>query len=108
MMLEELGLVVDDSNPMINGLVNFLAFITLGFIPLIPYFVGYYGRKDNQTQYLWTMAIGAVELFLLGFTKAFLIGFSLGKRFLSGAEAVILAAIAVAAGYGIGKIFEHM
>ena len=68
---------------MINGVVNFLAFITLGFMPLIPYFAGYYGRKDDETHYLWTMAIGAAELFLLGFMKSYLIGLSVAKRFLS-------------------------
>lgn len=108
MMLEELGLVVDDSNPMINGLVNFLAFIFLGFMPLIPYFVGYYGRHDNTTQYLWVLAIGGVELLLLGFTKSALIGLSMGKRILSAIETLGLAAVALAAGFGIGKIFENM
>jgi hypothetical protein len=43
---------------MINGIVNFLAFILLGTIPLIPYFVGYGAYKNNSSQYLWTMAIG--------------------------------------------------
>ena len=93
---------------MINGVVNFISFVILGFLPLIPYFVGYYGKKDNETQYLWTMAIGGVELFFLGFMKSFLIGFPMWKRFFSGFESVILAAIAVAAGFGIGKIFENM
>jgi VIT1/CCC1 family predicted Fe2+/Mn2+ transporter len=54
------------------------------------------------------MAIGGVELFFLGFMKSFLIGFPMWKRFFSGFESVILAAIAVAAGFGIGKIFENM
>lgn len=90
---------------MINGLVNFLSFAILGFIPFIPFLIGYYGLKDNQTQYLWTMAIGATEVFILGFMKAYLIGLSLKKRFLSAVEIVLLAAIATAAGFGIGKIF---
>lgn len=59
MMLEELGLVVKDSNPMINGIVNSVAFMTLGFLPLIPYFISFYGVKDNTTQHLWVVAIGA-------------------------------------------------
>jgi VIT1/CCC1 family predicted Fe2+/Mn2+ transporter len=40
MMLEELGLVVDDSNPMINGLITFIAFVVMGFLPLLPYVIG--------------------------------------------------------------------
>jgi VIT1/CCC1 family predicted Fe2+/Mn2+ transporter len=45
MMLEELGLVVDDSNPKINGLITFLAFIMMGFLPLFPYIIGTGGLK---------------------------------------------------------------
>lgn len=45
---------------MINGIVNFLSFILLGTLPLIPYMVSFWAFNDNSTQYLWTMAIGAV------------------------------------------------
>lgn len=44
MMLEELGLVVDDSNPIICGIVNAITFMVLGFLPFIPYMVA----KINQ------------------------------------------------------------
>ena len=40
--------------------------------------------------------------------KAILIGLGWGRRILSAFETLILGAIAVAGGYGIGKIFEHM
>jgi VIT1/CCC1 family predicted Fe2+/Mn2+ transporter len=40
MMLEELGLVADDSSPQINGLITFAAFLVLGFLPLLPYLIG--------------------------------------------------------------------
>ena len=53
------------------------------------------------------MALGAVELFILGFAKSTLIGMHMLRRFMHGLESVTLAAIAVAAGYGIGKIFEN-
>jgi hypothetical protein len=46
MMLEELGLVVDDSNPVVNGIVNTVSFMILGFMPLIPYLAGRV-RGDN-------------------------------------------------------------
>lgn len=104
-MLEELGLVVDDSNPIIGGLINFLSFFILGFMPLIPYFLGYYAKHDNRTHYLWTIVIGGVEFVLLGYAKSALIGQSMGKRFLSAFETLLLASAALAAGYGIGKIF---
>lgn len=60
-----------------------IAFMLFGTIPLIPYFVGYGGRKDNETQYLWTMAIGGVQLFILGYVKALLIGMPLLRKFVA-------------------------
>lgn len=97
--------MVDDSNPVINGIVNTVAFMILGFIPLIPYLVAKI-RGDEEHQYIWVIAIGAVELFSLGFMKSLLIGSSIPRRLFSGFETVFFAAIAVAAGYGIGKIFD--
>ncbi len=54
------------------------------------------------------IGIGAVELFSLGYAKSTLIGSSVPRRFFSGFETVFFAAIALAAGYGIGKIFEGL
>lgn len=104
-MLFELGLVVDDTNPIINGLVNSLSYVFFGVIPLIPYFISYSGAKDNSTQHLWVLALAAVELFILGFCKALIIGMPMWKRFRSALESIALGAVAIAAGYGIGKAF---
>lgn len=96
-MLEELGLVVDDSNPFWNGVVTFLSFVLFGFIPLIPYVISYGIKKDNHTQYLLiSLILGGVELFSLGFAKAVLVGLN---RFKSGAETLLLGSLAVVLGY---------
>lgn len=47
MMLEELGLVVDDSSPFWNGVVTLISFIVFGFLPLIPYVISAGIQKDN-------------------------------------------------------------
>lgn len=75
---------------------------------MIPYFISYSGAKDNSTHHLWVIAIGGVELFILGFSKAMLIGMPLWRRFVSALESVALGAVAISIGYGIGKIFENM
>ena len=75
MMLEELGLVVDDSDPFWNGVITLLSFILFGFLPLIPYVIGYGINKDDKSQYLLiSLILGGVELFSLGFAKAVLVG----------------------------------
>ena len=47
MMLEELGLVVDDSSPFWNGVVTLISFIVFGFLSLIPYVISAGIQKDN-------------------------------------------------------------
>ncbi len=41
MMVEELGLIYDDSNPVLNAIVTFCSFVLFGTIPIFPFFVEY-------------------------------------------------------------------
>jgi vacuolar iron transporter family protein len=82
MMLEELGLVVDDSNPLTGGIITFFAFALFGLLPLIPYIIGSGIVHDETNQYtIISLIIGGIELFSLGFAKALLIGLN---KFLNG------------------------
>lgn len=75
-----------------------------GFLPLIPYVIGYGIEKDDKTQYmLISLIIGAVELFSLGFAKAVLIGL---KKIKAGLETLLLGSLAVAMGYLMGMAFD--
>lgn len=103
MMLEELGLVVDDSNPFWNGVVTLISFIAFGFLPMVPYVISAGINQDDHTQFLLIcLIIGGVELFSLGFAKAVLVG---SNKFKSGIEALVLGGLAVAVGYGMGLAF---
>jgi VIT1/CCC1 family predicted Fe2+/Mn2+ transporter len=39
MMIEELGLIESDENPIKNAVVTFLSFILFGVIPVLPFVV---------------------------------------------------------------------
>ena len=54
-----------------------------------------------------SFAIAGFMLFILGYIKSALIGLSVSHRLLSAVEMVLMAAIATAAGFGVGKIFEN-
>jgi hypothetical protein len=61
MMLEELGLVVNDSSPILGGVVTFFAFAIFGLLPMIPYIIGVGINKDENSQYMvLTIIIGAI------------------------------------------------
>lgn len=99
MMLEELGLAVDDSSPAINGAVTFVAFVVFGIFPLLPYLITQATNSPKGDLLIGSLATGGFFLFALGFTKAILLG--TGKM-LSGTLTLLLGAGAVAVGYGIG------
>jgi hypothetical protein len=59
MMLEELGLVVNDASPFKCGVVTLFAFIILGILPIIPYIVSAgFNKKSTQQQVLPSLIIG--------------------------------------------------
>ena len=103
--MEQLGLVLDDSNPIANGIVTFIAFALFEFLPLIPFIVGRNGTIDAVTYMGISIAIATVILFILGYLKSYLIGLPIYKRFISAIQMVLMAAVATAARFGIGKIF---
>lgn len=104
MMLEELGLVVEDEDVARKcGVVTLISFMILGGIPSIPYIIsaGIIGSADHQ--WVAVICIGAVELFSLGFGKAALIGLNKWK---SALEMLILGSIITAIGFAVGIPFK--
>ena len=99
MMLEELGLAVDDSSPAINGVVTLFSFIIFGLFPLLPYLIDRATHSEPQALLIGSVCTGAFFLFALGFAKAILLG---TNKLLSGGLTLILGSAAVAVGYGIG------
>jgi VIT1/CCC1 family predicted Fe2+/Mn2+ transporter len=66
-------LVVDDANPIVNGIITFIAFVVMGFLPLLPYVIGAGGLKKNDQYLLPSLLIGALQLVSLGLAKGFLL-----------------------------------
>ena len=104
MMLEELGLVVED--PIVAfkcGIVTLVAFMVLGGLPIVPYIISSAISKSSDHQTVPVVCIGIVELFSLGFAKAAMIGLN---KFKSGFETLFLGAAITAIGYGVGLLFQ--
>lgn len=69
MMLEELGIVTDDSNPMWNAIVTFISFVLFGFLPIISFVVGEIAGIDKNL-YETAIALTAFALFFIGSVKS--------------------------------------
>jgi len=104
MMVEELGLIFEDDDPWKNGVVTFLAFAIFGFVPILPYVVGEAANIDDNL-FLVSTILTIIFMFLLGIIKS---KFSHAKWYKSGAETLLIGAIAAGASYIIGYAFEGL
>ncbi len=71
MMVEELGILHSDDDPVKNAIVTFISFVLFGFMPVSPYLVVYLAGKDNGT-YIFFISGGMTMacLILLGVIKS--------------------------------------
>ena len=99
MMAEELQITDKDSNPALHGLVTFVAFVSIGFIPLIGHILGYFyeGIKDNS----FIMSI-ILTLFALIFVGILRVKVTHEKMLLSICEVTVLGGTAAAISYFVG------
>lgn len=104
MMLEELGLVVEEEDVARKcGVVTLVSFMILGGIPSLPYIISSGIIGATEQQWVAVICIGAVELFSLGFAKAAIIGLNKWK---SGLETLVLGAAITAIGFAVGIPFK--
>mmetsp|Transcript_75 Transcript_75/g.10 ORF Transcript_75/g.10 Transcript_75/m.10 type:complete len:138 (+) Transcript_75:563-976(+) len=104
MMVEELGLIADEENPVKNAIVTFLAFCLFGAIPILPYIVGII---IDSKEFLFgsSMILTAIALWSLGFIKS---KFTAKHWLKSGFETFTVGVIAAGASFLIGLAFNSL
>lgn len=104
MLMEEHGLSKTTQKPLISASVTFLAFVTVGAIPLMPYIVS---SLDKSQQFLISAFLAGAIFFAIGMFKSIALakpGFFSGIRtLLTGGAA---AALAYFTAYFIQEIFN--
>ncbi|KRX10580.1 hypothetical protein PPERSA_05400 [Pseudocohnilembus persalinus] len=103
MMVEELGLIPEEESPVKNAIITFFSFCIFGVIPILPYIIGEIGSWENNL-FWWSLGLTIVALWTLGILKSRVTQQSWVK---SGLETFIMGALAAAASYIIGYIFEQ-
>lgn len=99
MMVEELGMVKDDSSPTKNALVTFGSFAIFGFIPLATYVVSLFVPQVSQNSFLVACILTGLTLFTLGALKTRITE----KNWVySGFEMLAVGSLAAAAAYLVG------
>lgn len=99
---QEHNMEIEDKNPKVVGISSFLSFITLGFIPLIPYFMSLAGLKFNT--FKLTIVFATIGFLIIGYLKSYT---SAHGKLASVIQTIVLGAVVSGAAYGIGYWLQH-
>lgn len=94
-LAEEFHLQIDGPKPLYASLATFLAFLVVGFLPLIPFFL----LPTSSRTFLMSSAIAGIAFFGIGLMKGVIIRRSLMK---SGLETLLAGGTAAVIAYIIG------
>jgi len=94
---EEKG-VLSHLSPLKNGVVTFMAFVSVGLIPLIPFIF------SIGNMFLFSALLVAVTLFAIGSLRSI---FTHKPWFRSGIEMLVIGGIAAFVAFGVGFVIDR-
>lgn len=103
MMVEELGMLKDESNPMLNALATFASFIFAGAVPLLVYLLGLVVTIQSQTSFLIALGLSCLALFGLGAAKVLV---TERNALRSGVEMLLVGGLAAGVAYVVGALLK--
>jgi VIT1/CCC1 family predicted Fe2+/Mn2+ transporter len=105
MLQEEHGIGLDDSNPLVAGVVTFIAFIIAGSLPLVSFVVNWANPGFIQYPYVFSSVVTLLAFFCIGVMK----GRYVSQRWYSSAlETVAIGAVAASLAYGVGYFLNGL
>ncbi len=103
-MKEELCMMEDSKSPIMMGAVTYMAFISVGLIPLLVYVWDYLVYFPGNL-FLWSCVFTALAFSVIGWLKTYVNRTSHWKGVL---ETVALGALAASVAYFVGKFLEQL
>tara|TARA_R110001599_G_scaffold161642_5_gene350344 strand:- start:58376 stop:59110 length:735 start_codon:yes stop_codon:yes gene_type:complete len=104
MMKEELDMIEETKSPFQMGLVTFISFLIMGFIPLIVYVIDYTRGLDADL-FLYSSILTFVAFGAIGYAKSYVTSTS---RVRGVSETLFLGGSAAVLAYYVGVILERM
>lgn len=104
MMKEELEMTEETKSPFQMGLVTFISFLIMGFIPLIVYVIDY-GRGLDGDLFLWSSILTFITFAGIGYAKSYVTATS---RVRGVFETLFLGGSAAVLAYYVGVILEKI
>ncbi len=104
MMKEELEMSRESKSPFKMGLVTFISFLVMGFIPLIVYVIDY-TLGFSADMFLYSSVMTFAIFVLIGYAKSFVTN---SNKIRSVLETVFLGGSAAVLAYFVGDLLEKM
>ncbi|MCX6077919.1 MAG: VIT1/CCC1 transporter family protein [Chloroflexi bacterium] len=103
MMIDELGMMKDESNPLVNALVTFASFVVAGSVPMLIYLLGLAISIPRQAAFPISMILSGLALFGLGAAKVLVTKLN---PFRSGFEMLVVGGLAAGVAYIVGVLLK--
>ena len=105
MMIDELGLMEDERNPLLNGLATLIAFIVAGSVPLSVYLAGLVVYIPPEVAFPVSVALSGLALFGLGAAKVLV---THQNPFRNGLEMLLVGGLAAGVAYAVGALLKGL
>ena len=103
MMLDELGMLEDERNPLFNGIVTFTSFVIAGVVPLLIYLLGLFTHISEYFAFPASVIMSGLALFGLGAAK---VAVTKLNPIRSGFEMLIVGGLAAGVAYIVGALLK--
>lgn len=105
MMVEELGMLKEEHNPLFNALATFISFIVAGSVPLLVYLYGLVVPVAPESAFRWALGLSGAALFMVGAAKVFVTRLNPIR---SGLEMLFVGGLAAGVAYLIGALLKNV
>jgi VIT1/CCC1 family predicted Fe2+/Mn2+ transporter len=105
MMVDELGMLADERNPLINALATFGAFVVAGSVPMLVYLLGLLVPLPSGLSFPISLALSGLALFGLGAAKVFVTKLNPWR---SGVEMLLVGGLAAGVAYAVGALLKGL
>jgi vacuolar iron transporter family protein len=103
MMVEELEMLEDTSNPFYNALATLMAFIVAGAVPLLVYVLGLFTPIPPAAGFPTSLILSGFALFALGAAKVLV---TQHNPWRSGLEMMLVGGLAAAVAFFVGMLLK--
>ncbi|HEY4718865.1 MAG TPA: VIT1/CCC1 transporter family protein [Anaerolineales bacterium] len=103
MMIDELGMLEDERNPLYNGMATFGSFVVAGIVPLLIYLIGLFTPISDSFAFPATIILSGLALFGLGMAKVTVTKLNVIR---SGFEMLIVGGLAAVVAYIVGALLK--